>query len=82
MIIPIRCFSCNKLIADKYNAYLDEVQNLESTNPNNNNIISTNNINNGIIPTSIQGQVLDNLKIKRYCCRRMFLTQVDIVDII
>ena len=82
MIIPIRCFSCNKVIADKYNAYLTELQKLDSTNPNVNNIISTNNINNGEIPKSNQAQILDNLNIKRYCCRRMFLTQVDIVDII
>ena len=31
---------------------------------------------------SNQAQVLDNLNIKRYCCRRMFLTQMNIVDII
>lgn len=26
------------------------------------------------------GKVLDNLGIKRYCCRRMFITNVDIID--
>ncbi len=26
MIIPIRCFSCGKLIADKYEAYLKMVE--------------------------------------------------------
>jgi DNA-directed RNA polymerase subunit N (RpoN/RPB10) len=26
------------------------------------------------------GQVLDELKLHRYCCRRMLLTHVDIVD--
>lgn len=82
MIIPIRCFSCNKLIADKYNAYLTELQKLDSVNPNSTTIINTNNINQGEIPKSNQAEVLDNLNIKRYCCRRMFLTQVDIVDII
>ena len=25
MIIPIRCFSCNKLIGDKYMPYLNEI---------------------------------------------------------
>ncbi len=26
------------------------------------------------------GKVLDELKIGRYCCRRMFLGQVDVID--
>ena len=26
MIIPIRCFSCNKILADKYNYYINEIQ--------------------------------------------------------
>ena len=48
----------------------------------NNRTIDTNIIKNGDIQKSIQGLVLDELQIQRYCCRRMFLTQVDIVDII
>jgi len=26
------------------------------------------------------GKVLDELGVKRYCCRRMFITNVDIID--
>ncbi len=26
------------------------------------------------------GKVLDDLGIKRYCCRRMFLAQIDVID--
>jgi DNA-directed RNA polymerase subunit N (RpoN/RPB10) len=80
MIIPIRCFSCNKLIADKYSIYLDLNKKLELDN--NLTTIDTNLINSGAIETSAQGKILDELNIKRYCCRRMFLTQVDIVDVI
>tara|TARA_Y100000816_G_C25817175_1_gene427669 strand:+ start:293 stop:535 length:243 start_codon:yes stop_codon:yes gene_type:complete len=80
MIIPIRCFSCNKLIADKYTIYLDLNKKLELDN--NLTTIDTNLINSGAIETSAQGKILDELNIKRYCCRRMFLTQVDIVDVI
>ena len=80
MIIPIRCFSCNKLIADKYSIYLDLNKKLDLDN--NLTTIDTNLINSGVIETSAQGKILDELNIKRYCCRRMFLTQVDIVDVI
>ena len=80
MIIPIRCFSCNKLIGDKYTTYVDLINKIN--NENNITTIDSNLINSGAIETSEQGQILDKLNIKRYCCRRMFLTQVDIVDVI
>ena len=80
MIIPVRCFSCNKLIGDKYVIY-QELNN--KINPDNNVVtIDSNLINSGEIGASEQGKILDDLNIKRYCCRRMFLTQVDIVDVI
>jgi|TARA_B110000483_G_scaffold231111_1_gene297102 DNA-directed RNA polymerase subunit N (RpoN/RPB10) len=80
MIIPIRCFSCNKVIGDKYAVYLALNNNIESDS--NLTTIDTNLINSGSVEKSEQGKILDNLGIKRYCCRRMFLTQVDIVDVI
>ena len=57
MMIPIRCFTCGTLIADKYEEYKKRV-------------------NIGEDP----GKVLDELGIKRYCCRRMFISNVDIID--
>jgi len=82
MIIPVRCFTCNKVIGDKYSTYLYKVHEEQKKNPNSNRVIDTNTIKNNNIEQSYQGQVLNELDIKRYCCRRMFLTQVDIVDII
>ena len=29
MIIPIRCFTCNKLIADKYQYYLEKKEEID-----------------------------------------------------
>ncbi len=57
MIIPIRCFSCGALIADKYEEYKRRVKNGEHP-----------------------AKVLDDMGIKRYCCRRMFLSQADYLD--
>ena len=82
MIIPVRCFTCNKVIGDRYSTYLYKVQEEQKKNPNTNRVIDTNSIKNDNIEQSYQGKVLNELDIKRYCCRRMFLTQVDIVDII
>ena len=83
MIIPVRCFTCNKVIGDKYSTYLSKIEDFKKTNsPLPDTTIDTNTIKNGLVAKSYQGEILDDLGIKRYCCRRMFLTQVDIVDII
>ncbi|RKO97775.1 hypothetical protein CXG81DRAFT_15710 [Caulochytrium protostelioides] len=57
MIIPVRCFSCGKVVGDKWDKYL----NLLSQDVN-------------------EGQAMDDLGLKRYCCRRMVLTHVDLIE--
>lgn len=57
MIIPIRCFSCGKLIGDKWEEFARRVKAGEQ---------------------SIM--VLDSLGVKRYCCRRMLISHVEIID--
>jgi len=57
MIIPVRCFTCGKLIGDKWEEFARRVKSGE--NPS---------------------EVLDNLGFKRYCCRRMLLSHVEIFD--
>lgn len=63
MLIPIRCFSCGNLIANKYEKYLELIKD------KNNNELEDNKI-----------EIFKKLKLKRYCCRRMLLTNVDIID--
>jgi DNA-directed RNA polymerase subunit N len=57
MIIPVRCFTCGKLIADKWEDFARRVKAGEEA-----------------------GKVLDSLDVKRYCCRRMLLSHVEIAD--
>ena len=57
MIIPIRCFSCNKPVGHLYEKYVKEVEKGKSPK-----------------------QVMDELGIKRYCCRGLFLSHVDLID--
>jgi DNA-directed RNA polymerase subunit N len=57
MIIPVRCFTCGKLIADKWETFSLRVRA-------------------GDRPI----KVLDELGIRRYCCRRMLITHVEIID--
>lgn len=56
MLIPVRCFTCGGLIADKYTEYSNRVRTGEDP-----------------------GKVMDSLGVKRYCCRRMFISNVDTI---
>mgnify|MGYP005655122733 CR=1 FL=1 len=76
MIIPVKCFTCGKVLADKYRFYQQEVRKLKAENGmkidkviylNQDNIVKT--------PEAL---VLDKLKLNKYCCRRHMLTHVDL----
>lgn len=72
MIIPIRCFTCGKILADKWEPYLNSIQSKKNKltiyNYNKNN------------EDTIEKKTLDKLKINRYCCRRMMLAHIDMCD--
>ncbi|KAL0486485.1 DNA-directed RNA polymerases I, II, and III subunit RPABC5 [Acrasis kona] len=61
MIIPVRCFTCGKVIGNKWDNYLRLLQS-EYTE------------------WYDLSQALDSLGLKRYCCRRMMLTHVDLIE--
>ena len=58
MIIPIRCFTCGKVIANKWIPYQklinEELKTID--------------------------EALNILGLKRYCCRRMLMTHVDLIE--
>ena len=57
MIIPVRCFTCGKVVGNKWDSYLELLKADYS-----------------------EGDALDELGLKRYCCRRMVLTHVDLIE--
>ena len=76
MIIPVKCFTCGKVLADKYRYYKEEVNKANSNNESGvDDIIyfTTDNTD-----KTINGRVLDVLKLNKICCRRHMLTHVDI----
>lgn len=76
MIIPIRCFTCGKIMADKIDYYLQEVEKLKANNPQNTNTLYKN------FDTIQTKEILDNLGLTRYCCRRNLISNVDLMNII
>ena len=81
MIIPVRCFTCGKTISDKWIPFLekvkkkkDEKKEIESIKDLDIEYINLNKPN-----KSVEGEVMDELGLHRYCCRRMILGNVHLI---
>lgn len=76
MIIPIKCFTCGKVLADKYQYYIREIRKEKLAHKADlNEIIYLTQKN---ITKTPEGLTLDALGLTRICCRRHMLTHVDI----
>lgn len=76
MIIPVKCFTCGKVLADKYDYYLERVRKLKITSGRNMEAVIY--LTKEYVEKTPEGQVLDELQLTRMCCRRHMLTHVDI----
>ena len=77
MIIPIKCFTCGKDLADKYIYYKTEVKKAKiNKGLDVNSVIYLTLSNNSKTP---EGKILDDLNLTKACCRRHMLTHVDIL---
>ena len=57
MIIPVRCFTCGKVIGNKWQRYLEL---LNEKKP--------------------MDEIFKELGLHRYCCRRMIISHVDLIE--
>lgn len=76
MIIPVKCFTCGKVLANKYRYYQIEIKKIKiskSLEVDKIIYLTEDNIN-----KTAEGEVLDILGLNKYCCRRHMLTHVDI----
>ena len=58
MIIPVRCFTCGKVIGNQWKRYEHELQSGKKT----------------------PEKIFNSLGFDRYCCRRMFVTHINLID--
>ena len=82
MIIPVRCFTCNKVISDKWVPFIEKVSEKKNTNTNDIKDLDIEYIDLKNPEKSIEGKVMDELGLHRYCCRRMFLGNVHLITYI
>ena len=76
MIIPVKCFTCGNVLANKYRHYLRKVKEIKLANGKE--IEKVVYLTEGHMDKTPEGRVLDDLKLFNVCCRRHMLTHVDI----
>ncbi len=62
MMIPVRCFTCGKVIGEHWDEFVERADIHEGDES--------------------AAAVLDDLGIERHCCRRMFVSHTDLVDVV
>ena len=85
MIIPIRCFTCGCVIADKWEPFIDVIKEKKIKSTENTDDLDIQYIkieDDGAIKKSVEGEALDELDMHKYCCRRMFLGNVHLISYI
>ena len=76
MSIPVKCFTCGKVLADKYQFYKREIKKRKiSKSVDLENVLY---LTKDFVDKTAEGEVMDLLKLNKYCCRRHILTHVDI----
>ena len=63
MIIPVRCLTCGKVIANLWEPYIEVKKRFESSTVE-----------------KISEELEKTLNLKRYCCKRMLICHVEIID--
>ena len=76
MIIPVKCFTCGTVLADKYRFYQNEVRKIKlSQGIKLDKVVY---LTKNKVEKTPEGIVLDDLGLNNVCCRRHMLTHVDI----
>ena len=94
MIIPIRCFTCGKVLADKYEYYIEQVAALEmkekgkaaekdkAKEKDKEQVQKEEVYKTRHFDPVRTGPIMDAMGLTRYCCRRHMLSTVDMMEII
>jgi len=76
MIIPVKCFTCGKVLADKYLYYIRKVREKKLADGLEGDAVVY--LTKENVKKTAEGEVMDELGLTKYCCRRHMLTHVDI----
>jgi DNA-directed RNA polymerase subunit N (RpoN/RPB10) len=79
MLIPPRCYTCGKVLADKYEYYKKElIRKKLALNSDKDPLMIDISVED--VKKTIAGEIMDELGLTRICCRKVMLTSIDIID--
>jgi DNA-directed RNA polymerase subunit N len=67
LIIPVRCFTCGRVIAQDYQEFKRRYDSYTQA------------VRAGEKPKETPKEILDDLGVDRFCCRRMIISHVDLL---
>lgn len=85
MIIPVRCFTCGKVLAGKWRRYCEAVEEDKAASGGGGKTKKAEAEGDASRPYFDDGhkaRVLAELGVDKICCRRHLLTHVDLVDLL
>ncbi len=80
MIIPVRCYTCGKLLSNKEKTYKQIIYRKKIALKRDINDESVLNINDKDIKKTPEGEALDEIGLTRYCCRKIMMTNVELIN--
>ena len=75
MIIPVKCFTCGKVLANKYLFYISKVREMKVAAGGIEDVVYLTETN---TKKTAEAYVMDDLGLVKICCRRHMLSHVDI----
>ena len=85
MIIPVRCFTCHKVIGNKwdwFNKQRERIASEKKLKRTTQSDIDVSDIRDLYFSDDSEGKLLDEMGLVKLCCRRHMLTHIDLIDII
>tara|TARA_Y100000389_G_C17087908_1_gene329849 strand:- start:184 stop:441 length:258 start_codon:yes stop_codon:yes gene_type:complete len=85
MIIPVRCFTCGAVIGDKWIKYtelVDEERSKNELKTKDIELLDYDALTSNTNKETAEHVALAKLGVSRICCRRHFLCNIDLIDII
>ena len=80
MIIPVRCFTCGHVLADKWIPYITTVQEEKNKLEESPDEPTVTYIDLKNPKKSVEGAILDEMGVHKYCCRRMMISNTHLIS--
>lgn len=75
MLIPMRCMNCGKVLADKWLWYQQRLRDLQGDAYGKRTYFDGSSV-----PVTKEAEVMKELGLSRYCCKKTLLTHVDLIQ--